>query len=400
MVKFRILVILKLIFLAFMPATAGAQEGQGPLLVDQLKIAGDANRTRLVIHFDRKPEVSWFYLRSPHRFVLDLPKTDFLIDPTIDHTAGMARTLRFGALDEDSSRLILSMSGPFVVEDLAIRQNDDETTYRLIADFVSASPEAFDTAMLKRVAPQDPTEASEPSVTTASGPAKMTLVIDPGHGGVDGGTRGVNGTQEKIITLAFALELRAKLEKTGRYDVVMTRDKDVFLRLDERVRIAREHEADLLISIHADAIRMRNFRGATIYTLSDKASDAEAAATAARENLSDELAGMGVDEEKNEVTDILVDLIRRETHSFSIRFARTLKNELTKTVDLVNNPLRSAGFRVLRAPEVPSVLLELGYLSNPKDEELLRDAQWRSRAADNIIRAIDLFVEAKAGTGG
>jgi len=398
--KSRISLILNLILLLLVPVAAAAQEGQGPLLVDQLKIAGDANRTRMVIHFDRKPETSWFYLRSPHRFVLDLPETDFLLDPTEDHTAGMARTLRFGALDEDRSRLLLSMSGPFLVEDYAIKQNDDETTYRLIVDFVSASANAFDQAMRERVAPSENTESAEASVSEAEGPAKLKVVIDPGHGGVDGGTRGVNGTQEKIITLAFGLELRAKLEKTGRYDVIMTRDKDVFLRLDERVRIAREHEADLLISVHADAIRMRNFRGATIYTLSDRASDAEAAATAARENLSDELAGMGMDEEKDEVTDILVDLIRRETHSFSIRFARTLMNELTKTVDLVNNPLRSAGFRVLRAPEVPSVLLELGYLSNPKDEELLRDAQWRSKAADNIIRAIDLFAEAKGGTGG
>ncbi|KFB10033.1 Cell wall hydrolase/autolysin precursor [Nitratireductor basaltis] len=400
MLTTRILASIKLILLLIVAVPSLAQEGQGPLLVDELKIAGDANRTRLVVHFDRKPQADWFYLRSPHRFVLDLPQTDFLIDPTEKHTAGMARTLRFGALDEESSRLLLTMTGPFILDDFAIKQNDDETTYRLIVDFVSASPEAFETAMRSRVAPDQQADTAKPSVSEAEGPAKMTLVIDPGHGGVDGGTRGVNGTQEKIITLAFALELRSKLEKTGRYDVVMTRDRDTFLRLDERVRIAREHEADLLISVHADAIRMRNFRGATIYTLSDKASDAEAAATAARENLSDELAGMGMEEKNDEVADILVDLIRRETHSFSLRFARTLMNELTKTVDLVNNPLRSAGFRVLRAPEVPSVLLELGYLSNPEDEELLRDADWRSKAAENVIRAIDLFAEAKGGTGG
>ncbi|MGO4835802.1 N-acetylmuramoyl-L-alanine amidase, partial [Rhizobiaceae sp. 2RAB30] len=219
-------------------------------------------------------------------------------------------------------------------------------------------------------------------------------------GGIDGGAEGPNGTVEKTITLAFALELRAKLAATGRYDVYMTRDKDDFLRLDERVRIARQHEADLLISIHADTIRVKGLRGATVYTVSDKASDAEAQALADRENLSDQLAGMSIEDQNHEVSDILVDLIRRETHNFSIRFARSLVGELSNNIEMINNPHRSAGFRVLKAPDVPSVLVELGYLSNPQDEEQLRDAAWRGKAVDGILSAVSLFAEAKMGAGG
>jgi N-acetylmuramoyl-L-alanine amidase len=157
----------------------------------------------------------------------------------------------------------------------------------------------------------------------------------------------------------------------------------------------------LLISIHADAIRLNGVRGATVYTVADKASDAEAAAKAIRENLADEVAGISVENDSQEVADILADLIRRETQSFSIRFARSLVGELSSSIQMINkNPHRFAGFRVLRAPDVPSVLLELGYLSNADDEQLLRDPEWRSKAAEGIVQAIDLFAAARQGAGG
>ena len=186
----------------------------------------------------------------------------------------------------------------------------------------------------------------------------------------------------------------------GRYNVFMTREKDEFLRLDDRVRIAREHDADLFLSIHADTIRLKGIRGATVYTVSDRASDAEAQALADRENLSDQLAGIEIEEKDHEVADILVDLIKRETHSFSMRFARSLVGELKTTVSLINNPHRFAGFKVLKAPDVPSVLLELGYLSNAKDEEQLKNAEWRSKAAASISKAIEIFATSTGSAGG
>ena len=166
------------------------------------------------------------------------------------------------------------------------------------------------------------------------------------------------------------------------------------------MRIARQRGAKLFISIHADTIRLKGIRGATVYTVSDKASDPEAQALAARENLSDQFAGMEIKEESQEVTDILIDLIRRETHSFSMGFAQTLVGQLSTSVGLINNPHRFAGFRVLKAPDVPSVLVELGYLSNAKDEAQLTDPEWRGKAADSIAKAVSSFAASRVNAGG
>lgn len=365
------------------------------------KMAGDAVRTRIVLRFDRKPEVNWFFLRAPHRLVIDLPETKFAIDEAELAPRGLVAKVRYGRMEPGRSRMILTIDGPFLIDDLAVLENETTAGFRLIVDLIATSESTFEAAMRERItsAPDSAGKAGDGPVTTPVDD-RFTVVIDPGHGGIDSGARGVNGTLEKTIVLAFGLELRSKLEKTGRYNVVMTRDTDVFLRLDERVRIARRNDADLFLSIHADSIRVRGFGGATVYTLSERASDAQAAAMAARENLSDALAGMVEEEKQDVVTDILADLIRRETQAFSMRFARTLIGELSDTVTLVNNPLRSAGFRVLRAPDVPSVLLELGYLTNAQDEAQMRDADWRARAADSIVQAIDAFAKVKGGAGG
>lgn len=382
---------------------AGAVWAQ-PLKASGYKMVGDAARMRLVIQFDREPEPNWFLLRGPHRLVIDLPETNFAIKPADLKARGLISGVRYGNIDEGKTRLILTSKGPFEVEKLDVVKNETEPGYRLMADIVAASERQFEAALSLQVETTGSTHAA-PKGDRLGTPLpregkRFTVVIDPGHGGIDGGAEGLNGTVEKSVTLAFALELKAKLAETGKYDVFMTREKDEFLRLDERVRIARQHEADLLISIHADTIRLKDIRGATVYTVSDKASDAEAEATADRENLSDQLAGIELEEENHEVSDILVDLIRRETHNFSIRFARSLIGELSDSIEMINNPHRFAGFRVLRAPDVPSVLVELGYLSNPKDEQQLRDASWRGKAVDGIASAISLFATAKLGAGG
>jgi N-acetylmuramoyl-L-alanine amidase len=383
------------------PLAAASAE---PLKATNFKMAGDATRMRVVIRFDREPDPNWFLLRSPHRMVIDLPETSFAIDARDVKARGLIKGVRYGLIGEGKSRLILTGKGPFEVEKLDVIQNESEPGYRLVADIVASSEKRFETALGLQVETTGSTQSAPKGdrlgkAVTREG-KRFSVVIDAGHGGIDGGAEGPNGTVEKTITLAFALELKSKLAATGRYDVYMTREKDDFLRLDERVRIARQHEADLLISIHADTIRLKGIRGATVYTVSDKASDAEAEATADRENLSDQLAGISIEEENHEVSDILVDLIRRETHNFSIRFARSLVDELSDSIEMINNPHRSAGFRVLKAPDVPSVLVELGYLSNPKDEEQLRDAGWRGKAVDGIASAIMLFAEAKMGAGG
>jgi N-acetylmuramoyl-L-alanine amidase len=389
--------------LAMIVATAA--QAEGVLQVRGYKMAGDAARMRVVVNFDRDPDFRWFLMKGPHRLVIDMPGAGFFVDPADAEPRGMVTAVNYGNLGPDRSRIILSFDGPFAVERLDLLANEADSGFRLVADIVAASDDAFDKAMAEQVETTASTrttpKADRLGKPAAPGERRFRVVVDPGHGGVDTGAEGGRGTLEKTITLAFALELKKELEASGRYDVFLTRDRDVFLRLDERVQIARRHEADLFISIHADAIRLKNVRGATVYTVSDKASDAEAAAKAIRENLSDQIAGVVVEEENQEVADILADLIRRETQSFSLRFARSLVGGLSPAIRMIpTNPHRFAGFKVLRAPDVPSVLLELGYLSNAEDEALLRDPEWRAKAARGIIEAVDLFAAAHRGAGG
>src|SRR5436305_328047 len=221
---------------------------------------------------------------------------------------------------------------------------------------------------------------------------RPVVAIDPGHGGIDNGTQ-AGGESEKNLVLGFALALRDRIDKAGKYRVVMTRTDDTFIPLGDRVRIARNQSAALFVSIHSDALPRRegDARGATIYTLSDKASDAEAERLAELENKADAIGGVNLTEEPTDVADILIDLAQRETRTFSNRFARLLKNEMKATVRMHKHPLKSAGFRVLKAPDVPSVLIELGYVSNRSDLQQLVSDNWRSRTVGSVAQAIDAF---------
>lgn len=382
-----------------------AEEQAGDLLrATQFTMAGDATRVRLVLHFDREPPARWFLLRSPHRLVIDLPETTFAIDPDSLKSRGLVREIRVGQIDAGRSRMIIGSKGPFKVESFDVLQNETSPGYRLVADLTAAGEKQFEEALSLQADRTGSTAAPKGDRLGEAAPPpaskRFTIVLDPGHGGIDGGAAGLTGTVEKDITLAFAVELRQSLDQAGGYATVMTREKDEFLRLDDRVRIARQAEADLFISIHADTIRARGVNGATVYTVSDRASDEDARALAERENLADQVAGIIVTDENRNVADILTDLVRRETHSFSLRFARTLVGELSTEIEMIKNPHRSAGFRVLRAPDVPSVLVELGYLSDAGDEMRLKDPEWRKKAIRSISSAIAEFAGNRAGAGG
>jgi N-acetylmuramoyl-L-alanine amidase len=228
------------------------------------------------------------------------------------------------------------------------------------------------------------------------------VVIDPGHGGIDNGTKAVSGELEKAIVLDFATILRDKLQQSGKYRVAMTRSDDTFIALAERVRFARGQRAALFISIHADYLPKREgeAQGATVYTLSENASDAEAARLAEDENRADVIAGVDLTAESNEVADILIDLAQRETKMFSMQFARDLLTELKTTTRMHKYPLKSAGFMVLKSPDVPSVLLELGYVSTKDDLKQLLSQSWRERTAVALVKAIDAFFAPRiAGAG-
>ncbi len=375
----------------------------GDLAALTYQAAGDELRTRVVINFDQEPDISTMLLGDPHRLAIDMPKTVFGFDKKSTEARGLITDVRYGMIDATRSRLIFTLKGPFAVERIDVLKNDNSPGYRLVADLVASSDRAFAEALKT----QNQTTASTTSTPTgdrlaaaapgeaSQAPKPFTVVVDAGHGGIDSGAESAGGSLEKNVTLMFAQQLRDELQKISGIRVEMTRNDDTFLRLSERVRIARQYEADLFVSIHADTINRGNIRGATVYTVSDRASDADSRAMADRENRADAVAGIAFDNEAPEIADILMDLTRRETHNFSLSFAKTVVKSLKKDVNMINNPHRFAGFQVLRAPDVPSVLVEIGYLSNQEDEKLMLDPAWRSHVAERLAAAVGEFAGMK-----
>lgn len=228
-------------------------------------------------------------------------------------------------------------------------------------------------------------------------PRLPLIVIDAGHGGQDPGAIALEGTYEKDITLAVAKELRRQLLATGRYRVILTRDKDVFLPLRARAAVARDNDADLFISLHSDSIASASVRGLSIYTLSDKASDREAEALAQRENRADRLGGVDLSSQSADIATILIGLSQREKMNQSRRFAQLVLSHLDPGITKLRSPLRSAGFGVLTAPDVPSVLVEMGYLSHAQDIKLLKSDAYRRRLSGSLVKAINGYFAKSAG---
>ena len=359
-----------------------------------LRIAGDETRTRMVVNFDKEPEIASFMMSAPYRLVVEMPESGFGFDESAISMHGLIDQVRYGKVGDGKSRMIFTLKGPFKVENIQVAKNESSSGYRLMVDVVAISDREFALAIAAQSDAGSSVEKHDIDTAPVSKSSEFVVVIDAGHGGIDSGASGVSGTLEKDVTLSFAEILRDLLQNEEGYKVFMTREDDSFLRLGERVRIARQHEADLFISVHADTIRQRDIRGATVYTISDQASDAVARAMAERENKSDALAGYEIDEAP-EVADILLDLTRRETHNFSLGFAEKVVDSLRDEIFLINNPHRFAGFQVLKAPDVPSVLLELGYLSNKQDEKLITDPVWREKMAHKLILAIKAFAKKK-----
>ena len=367
---------------------------EGPVAVD-IRGAGDDRAARLILSFDRPVETSHQLLDHPWRLVLDFERIGYGFDPEAVKTSGMIRALRCGDLSDTGSRMIFDISTPFVVREMSVSSQDG--LYQLVIDIAASGEAAFRRAMLdslqtssvvRRDAKRDRLGAD-----TVAGAAdgRFVVVLDPGHGGIDSGAVGAGGTREKDVTLAFAGELREALGAIPGITVAMTRETDTFISLDERVRFGRQVNASLFVSLHADSVRQDYVRGATVYTSSEKASDSVAAEIAESENLSDAIAGITYDEAEPGVADILVDLARQETLGFSVQFARLAVAHIAKSARMIRNPHRYAGFRVLKAPDVPSVLVEMGYLSNAQDEKLLNDAAWRKKLAAELAAAIAEF---------
>jgi N-acetylmuramoyl-L-alanine amidase len=361
-----------------------------------VRLGGDETDTRFVMDLSRKIDLHAFTLADPYRVVVDVPEVIFRLPPKAGENGhGLVKAFRFGLMMTGESRIVLDMARPVRIAKAFVMDPAQGAPARLVLDFLPTDRASF----LRTVAQEDKLLAAQPSVQSAppgqpkSGDARPLIVLDPGHGGIDSGSRASNGQMEKDIVLDFAKRLRARLEKSGKYRVLMTRTDDTYVPLDERVRIARKAGAALFVSVHADSLPRRegDARGATVYTLSNKASDAQAAQLAVQENHSDVIAGLNLKSEPNDVAGILIDLAQRETKTFSVQFARDLVGDLKRVTPLHKDPVKSAGFRVLRAPDVPSVLVELGYLSDASDLKLLMTDSWRDRTADSIAKAIDTY---------
>lgn len=412
----RTLAALALLVLALC-APSGQAQAQGGATVLGVRIGGSPPAaTRFVLEMTNavKPEV--FTLGSPYRVVVDLPEVAWRLSPNdIGAKGGLVEGFRFGLFEAGRSRLVIDVNAPVAVKNAFVIEPREGHNYRLVLDIervaatafqdqnpaapqgprgpqaqppASAAPQAAPLAQAGAPRPPAPQPAPRPR---ERGDQRRIVVVDAGHGGVDPGTIGPGGTYEKDVTLAMARQLKQRMEATGRYKVVLTRDGDIFIPLRERVAIGRSAGAEMFISLHADAIANRNTRGGSIYTLSEVASDKEAESLAAKENKADLIAGMDLSHESREVASILLDLAQRETMNYSARFAALLVNELGKSVRLLSNSHRFAGFAVLKAPDVPSVLFEMGYLSNAAEEKELLRPDYRQKMADGIIRAADRF---------
>jgi len=398
-------------------------------VVTDIRIGAAGKVTRIVFEFTERMGVRLFTLDDPYRVVIDLPEVGWRLPPKpLPRASGVCERLRYGLYKPGNSRVVLDLNRPARVANAALIAPNGAYGHRLVLELMPTTPQVFaeakrageisieppsangtKTAALSAlptpppkpaVRAPEPPQATPAAVTSrfqvaprkpAIRPARprYTVMIDPGHGGVDPGTIGISGIYEKHITLAMARAIKSALESTGRFTVKLTRNRDIFIRLRERIRFARESKADLFISIHADTIKNRKIRGPSVYTLSERASDKEAQQLADKENKADLIAGIDLTGENADVTGILIDLAQRETMNQSARFAGMLVDELKTRTKVLRNTHRFAGFAVLKAPDVPSVLLELGFLSNPSDERQLRDRRYRARLAAGVAEAVD-----------
>ena len=362
---------------------------------------GQAGATRVVIDADKDISFGHFTLTSgAPRIVVDMPRVRWSIEGLTSEAGhgagqGIVARYRYEHNSAQTSRLILDLAGPAqVAKAYALDPKPGERSHRIVLDLAPVSLEKFHTA-----APTPkPTTAvlrsqDTPVADQRRERRKPLVVIDAGHGGKDPGAIGIRGTQEKDVTLSATLALKAALEKTGRYEVALTRQTDTFLELEERVNRARMFQADLFISIHADAGKKRRVRGASVYTLS--ASGEKRARSLRKQH--DWVMDVEKDNQRpTEVKDILVSLIENETKNQSARFANTLIPNIQKAGwPTVDNTHRSAGFFVLLAPDVPAVLLEMGFLTNESDEKLMTSERHRRHLLRAVVESIDEFFDGK-----
>lgn len=367
-------------------AALGAAHAEPAVLGVRLGL--DQDRTRLVLDLSAPVTAEPTLLSGPDRLVLDLPTVAWKLPDTVTGGGlGLVKGYRFSTFDAKTSRIVFDLAGPsHIVRSFSLAPVSG-SQHRLVFDLAKGTAAA---AKPEAKGGDKDADARVPLPVRKPKQLSLTVMIDPGHGGVDSGTISPGGDTEKTIVLDVARKLKDILRKRG-YKVVMTRNSDVYPSLKERVAMARSAKADLFISLHADSNSNHELRGVSVYTLSDVASDSETAELASKENRSDAIAGVDLSGESDDLSWILIELTMRETMKQSSQFARLLTAEFTDCAPMLRNPHRYAGFRVLKAPDVPSVLVELGQLGNAEDGQRLIDAKSQSSMAEAMGRAIDRF---------
>ncbi len=450
----RIFFVFAMLVAAIGPGAAVA--GTPAPVAKAARLNGDAKKVRFVADLTYAISYNVYVLPNPFRVIIDLPEVNFQIPPSAGAAhAGFIEGFRYGLVDAGKSRIVLDANAPVLIKKSFVMRARGDQPARIVVDLVATDAASFarvhradearlaagmeemppisantadagnnadvqdagknpiidllaqSAVPLPRPKPQANTDSKQQQVQAdpiVPPVARHVIIIDPGHGGIDPGTISPDGVDEKDVVLAFAKVLKQKFEADKRFKVVMSRADDHFVTLSDRVKFARDHNAELFISLHADAVKWpyRNdssARGATVYTLSEKASDSEAEALAQKENRADIIAGVDLGAQNNEVTGILIDLAQRDTKNRSVYFAKSLVDQLRGKIGLHSRPLRAAGFQVLKAPDVPSVLIELGYLSNRRDEALLTSQDWREKASSAMVDAITGYFSTQIASG-
>ena len=370
-------------------------------IVESIRIGDYEKKTRFVIELNKLVKFNTYSLENPNRVVIELPEVTWRIKKDYRRSSRRISGYRFGLFRPGHSRVVIDLKSPMRVSKSFRLVPQGERGHRIIIDIVDVLNKNFLKVPQNRRIKQEIGKTMRfmlpnPPLPPKKKPKhkkffKYVIALDPGHGGVDPGARGTQGTLEKKVVLELARELKRQLLDTGKYRVVMTRSRDVFVRLRERIAIANRAGAHLFVSLHADSIGNRHLRGGSVYTLSERASDKEAEALARRENKSDIIAGVDLNVQSQTVAKILIDLRQRITKNNSVLFAKLLAEQLGKKTLMLRRKHRFAGFAVLKAPAIPSVLIEMGYLSNVKDEKLIRRASHRRKIAKAVVIAIGRY---------
>lgn len=391
-----------LVALLGLSALAVAQDSAAlpplPNVIDA-RVTVAPERARLVVDLADRTDFAFVSLDEPQRLAIDVRAGTFSV-PNSEGTVAEDGLISAYVIEQaaaDRVRTTLTLAAPAQVQQAYVLDAFEGQPARLVVDIIPATEEEFAANVERDLA------ASEKALPAASTPAggselpiatKPLVVIDPGHGGIDSGAETAQGVKEKDIVLAFSLRLQELLVASGRFDVALTREDDSYLRLEERVDLARTNKADLFISIHADSFQQPEIRGASVYTRDENATDVLDKVLADNENASDVIAGFAMPTTMApEVVDILLDLMRREMRVQSFMAAQSIVHQLEPSVALRRFPVRQADFFVLQAPDVPSVLVELGFLSNASDIANLMQSDWRDRTAEAVARGISTYFD-------